>query len=116
MSVLEHTALQGGGVVFDHPDIGGSRPVWSRQSVGIERRAGSGTGISRELLDEPGARGVFEKQGLGALAADLPDQFGERLRRGLTVGVDPFGRQKSDAIGLAVVGEGVMARDHPPLL
>src|SRR5580693_4166278 len=116
MSVLEHTALQGGRVVFYHPDVGRGRAVWSRQSVRIERRARNHAGVSPELLDEPRIRDVFEKQRLNTLAADLSDQFGEGLRRGLAVGVEPFGRQKRDPIGLAVIGEGVMAGDHPPLL
>src|SRR5580704_18769005 len=114
MSVLEHTALQGGRVVFDHPDVGWGRAVWSRQSVRIERRARNHAGVSPELLDEPRIRDVFEKQRLNALAADLSDQFGEGLRRGLAVGVEPFGRQKRDPIGLAVIGEGTMAGDDPP--
>src|SRR5438270_6565363 len=116
MSVLEHALLQGGRVVLDYPDAGRRRPGWLRQSIGIKRWARDRAGVSRELLDEPRIREVFEKQRLDTLAADLPDQFGEGPRRGLAVGVEPFGGQKRDAIGLAVIGEGVMAGDHPPLL
>src|SRR5260370_24208905 len=116
MSVLEHALLQGGRVVLDHPDVGRGRSVWLRQSVGIERRARNRAGVSRQLLDEPRIGNVFKKQRLDALAADLPDQFGEGFRRGLAVGVEPFGREKRDAIGLAVIGKSVMAGEHSPLV
>ena len=115
ISVLEHAALQRGRIVFDHPDIGRGRAVRARQGVGVERRAGGGAGLAGELLDEPRIGDVFEKQRLDALAADLPDQSGDRLCRGLAVGVDPFRREKSDAIGLAVIGKGIVGGDHPAL-
>src|SRR5260370_22642010 len=66
MSVLEHALLQGGRVVFDHPDVGRGRSVWLRQSVGIERRAPDWTAAFRHPFREPRLAKVLLKTRLVA--------------------------------------------------
>src|SRR6516165_5346337 len=116
LSVLEHALFQYGGVVLDHLDVGRGRSVWRRQGVGVEGWSWDGASFPGELLDEPRSGDVFEKQRLDALPADLPDQFGDGLRRGLAVGADPLRCKKGDAICFAIVAKGVMAGDHLPFL
>src|SRR5260370_41399891 len=82
MSVLEHALLQGGRVVFDHPDVGRGRSVWLRQSVGIERRGRDWWRVSPPLLQQPRREEVFEKKRRNCLADGQARQIHEGGLRG----------------------------------
>src|SRR5215208_5953991 len=100
-------------IVAHHVDVSPRRAVLAGEGVGIEPAADPGAALVGDALEEPGIGDVLEEYRRDLLPADLPDDLGDVLRRGLGLGRNPLRRDEGHPVSLLEIAESVMRSDDP---